>query len=192
MAARGGRREEQYRDRVLALGHAGLLKMWAAICRGAPLPGWPRGKALEYLILRALQLEGVEVTWPYRVYRQQPQQQQVEEIDGAAHFDGLTCLVECKARARLTDIAPIVKLKAQVMRRTRQTFGAVFSVSRFSPGALSLVEMLPPADVVLWEGPEIDRALRKRWLYEGTRRKLRYAAKGGMVNVNLIEMGDLK
>jgi hypothetical protein len=192
MVARGGRREEQYRDRVLALNLAGLLKMWAAIKRGTPLPGWPRGKALEYLILRAFQLEGVEVTWPYRVYRQQQPQQQVEEIDGTAHFDGLTCLVECKDRARPTDITPIVKLKAQIMRRTRQTMGAVFSVNRFAPGALSLVEMLPPADVVLWQGPEIERALSKRWLCEGTRRKLRYAAKEGLVGVNLIETGDLK
>jgi hypothetical protein len=37
--------------------------MWEVLCSRDDLPGWLPGRALEYLVLRAFQLEGAEVTW---------------------------------------------------------------------------------------------------------------------------------
>jgi hypothetical protein len=46
--------------------------------------------------------------------------------------------------------------------------------------------MLPPPDVLLWEGVEIDWALRGRRLLEGMRRKLRHAVETGFADLELV------
>lgn len=186
-------RAEEYKHRVLALDHGGLLEMWERLYRGTPLPGWPPGKALEYLILRAFQLEGAEVTWPYHVEAEHPYapRRKLEQIDGIVCFDGLSCLVECKHHRRPMDITPIVKLKSQISRRPRITMGAVFSTSVFHPAALELSRRLSPADVLLWRGREIDRALRKGWLCEGMKKKLIHAVKTGFADLDLVETRHL-
>jgi hypothetical protein len=42
-------------------------------------PGWPAGKALEYLIVRAFELDGANVRWPYDT---RIDGEVVEQIDG--------------------------------------------------------------------------------------------------------------
>jgi hypothetical protein len=181
---------EEYRNRILTLGHTGLLKMWDNIQAGTELAGWPRGKALEYLLLRAFQLEGAEVSWPYGVGLRQ-MHSQLEQIDGAIYFDGVSCLVECKDQHKKKNLkaVPIIKLKAQLMRRPRSTIGAVFSIGGFTPEATTLVQMLSPTDVLLWRGAEIDLALRRQRLCDGMRRKLRYAVEYGFPDLDLTEEG---
>ncbi|HZI11836.1 MAG TPA: hypothetical protein VE153_15740, partial [Myxococcus sp.] len=75
-----GERSADYRERVLALDSTGVYRTWQVVRRGDNLVGWPPGRALEYLILRAFQLEGAEVTWPYEVRRDGVL---LEQIDGA-------------------------------------------------------------------------------------------------------------
>jgi hypothetical protein len=70
------------------------------------------------------------------------------------------------------------------------TIGAVFSIKGFTEPATALIQMLPPVDVLLWEGDEIDRALRKRRLREGMRRKLRHAVEHGFADLNLMDLRD--
>ena len=189
MSDTGNVNTEEYKRRILALGHSGLLKMWDDIQAGTGLADWPPGKALEYLILRAFQLEGAEVSWPYRVYFPQERSLLLEEIDGALYFDGVSCLVECKAQREKKDLGavPIIKLKSQLMRRPRSTIGAVFSLGGFTQEAATLVQMLPPTDVLLWRGAEIDLALRRQLLCDGMKRKLRYAVERGFPDLDLTE-----
>jgi hypothetical protein len=175
---RGG----EYQRRVLALEHRDLLELWEGLRVGVAPADWPAGVLLEYLILRAFQLEGAEVTWPYRVYQEGVL---LEQIDGVVYFDGVSCLVEFKDVTRPVDAVAIVKLKSQLLRRPRTTLGALFNTSEFSSAALTLARMLPPPDVLLWRGEEIDVALRERRLIEGMRRKLRYAVEMGLVELNL-------
>jgi hypothetical protein len=63
----------------------------------------------------------------------------------------------------------------------------VFNTGRFSPTAASLMQMLPPPDVFLWDGAEIDFALQGQRLLEGMRRKLRHAVETGFADLNLVE-----
>lgn len=177
---RGG----EYQRRVLALDHSGVLALWQGLRAGVSPPEWPPGVLLEYLLLRAFQLEGAEVTWPYRVYQASVL---LEQIDGIIYFDGVSCLVESKDVTRAVDAMAIIKLKSQLLRRPRMTIGAVFNTGRFSPTALSLLRMLPPPDVLLWEGTEIEFALQEQQLLEGMRRKLRYAVETGFVNLKLVD-----
>ncbi len=178
-----GRQAEVYARRIQLLGHAGLLEMWGRLQEG-PLGDWPEGFALEFLVLRAFQLEGAEVTWPFQVWQDDVL---LEQLDGALYFDGLSCLVETKDRARPLDYMTIARLKAQLLRRPRWAFGAVFSDSGFSRSALSMAQMLPPPDVLLWRGTEIERALRARRFREFMKQKLRYAVEHGFSDLDLTE-----
>lgn len=177
---RGG----EYQRRVLALEHRDLLELWEGLRAGVTPADWPAGVLLEYLILRAFQLEGAEVTWPYRVYQEGVL---LEQIDGVVYFDGLACLVEFKDVTRPVDAVAIVKLKSQLLRRPRTTLGVLFNTGEFSSTALTLGRMLPPPDVLLWRGAEIELALRERRLIEGMRRKLRYAVEMGLVELDLMD-----
>ena len=53
----------------------------------------PPRSPLEYLVIRAFEVEGAPVTYPYTVFVGGTV---VEQIDGAVYTDGLSCLVECK------------------------------------------------------------------------------------------------
>ncbi len=180
---RGG----EYQRRVLALGYEGLWALWQGLRAGVSPPEWPAGVLLEYLLLRAFQLEGAEVTWPYRVYRNGVL---LEQIDGVVYFDGVSCLVECKDMTSPVDALAIVKLKSQLLRRPRTTFGALLCTGKISEPASSLMEMLPPPDVLLWQGEELEQALREHRLLEGMRRKLRHAVEMGFAEVKPPEERD--
>ncbi len=177
-------RSGEYQRRVLALEHEDLVKLWSGLRVGVTPADWPPGVLLEYLLLRAFQLEGAEVIWPYRVYLEGVL---VEQIDGVLYFDGLSCLVEFKDVTRPVDSVAIVKLKSQLQRRPRTTIGALFNTGKFSEAAFMLLRMLPPPDVLLWSGTEIDQALRGRHLLEGMRKKLRYAVENGFADVEFMK-----
>ncbi len=177
-------RSGEYQRRVLALAHEDLVKLWSGLRVGVTPADWPPGVLLEYLLLRAFQLEGVEVIWPYRVYLDGVL---VEQIDGVLYFDGIACLVECKNVTQPVDSVAIVKLKSKLQRRPRTTIGALFNTGYFSGAAVSMMKMLPPPDVLLWSGTEIDLALRGRHLLEGMRKKLRHAVEMGFADVELVK-----
>jgi hypothetical protein len=52
------------------------------------------------------------------------------------------------------------------------------------------MEMLPPPDVLLWQGEELEQALREHRLLEGMRRKLRHAVERGFAEVKPPEERD--
>jgi hypothetical protein len=174
-------RGDEYQDRVQALDRAGVVKTWEALQAGYTPAGWPAGKLLEYLMLRGFQLEGAEVTWPFQVYERYP----LEQIDGVVYFDSLACLLECKDQKEAVDVGPILKLKAQLVRRPRVAVGALFSTGGFTDSAIRLANLLPPANVLLWKKKEIDLALRQGRLKEGMHLKLKHAIERGTMNLNL-------
>jgi hypothetical protein len=144
----------EYVRRVRALDAAGVWALWASVQTGVPVEGWPPGRLMEHLLLRAFELEGAHVSWPYEVRLGQVM---LEQIDGAVHFEGLSCLIECKAwHFKPVDILPIIKLKTRLMRRPGSALGAVFCAGIFSADALTTVHLLSPANVLLWHGGEIN------------------------------------
>lgn len=45
-----------------------LRKLWRSIEEGKTVEdGWDAGKAFEYLVVRAFQIEGADVRWPYDI-----------------------------------------------------------------------------------------------------------------------------
>ena len=71
-------------------------------------PGWAPGKALGYLIIRAFELDGASVRWPYDT---EMHGEVVEQIDGAIVAAGLHCLIECKDESKPSAIAPLAKMR---------------------------------------------------------------------------------
>ncbi|NMO13766.1 hypothetical protein HPC49_05645 [Pyxidicoccus fallax] len=172
-------RRAVYLERVLSLDRVGVYRTWQVVHQRGNLIGWPPGRALEYLILRAFQLEGADVTWPYDVRKDGVL---LEQIDGAVFFDGLACLIEARDRQAPLDFLSIAQMKMRLLRRPRMTLGAIFNNGTFTEAAHEMAESLPPPDVLLWEHQSIAQALRLGTLRDGMKRKLRYAIEHGLVD----------
>jgi hypothetical protein len=125
--------------------------------------GWEKGKAFEYLIMRAFELGGAEVKYPFSVNSNYPTSSQspIEQIDGIVYYDFLSCVLECKnlSLPEKVDYGVLAKLRSQLMRRPSATIGSIFSVSGFTEPAIILAGHLAPQTILLWEQTEIDYIL---------------------------------
>ena len=141
--------------RIRRLGWAGLRDLWVRLERG-PVAGWPPGRAFEYLVLRAFELDGATVREPFEVTLGDSI---VEQIDGAVYAGGLSCLVEAKDSKAAVDVAVLAKLRTQLARRPAGTIGAVFSRAGFTQPAVVLAGYFAPQIVLLWSGSEVEKCL---------------------------------
>jgi hypothetical protein len=154
--------EADYERKIARYNHARLRRLWNLIDEGRTAgDGWEAGKAFEYLVLRAFQIEGAEVRWPYEV---EIDDNVVEQIDGAIYTDGLACLIECKDRTTKADIEPVAKIRNQILRRPEGTIGIIFSRYGFTASALTLARFTLPQAILLWTGEEIAFALERRYM----------------------------
>src|SRR5437868_7082966 len=119
----------EYQRMIRALKWKGLQSLWAGIQQQAT-PDWEPGLAFQYLVLRLFELDGAQVRWPYTVALFG--ETNVEQIDGAVHYQGLACLVESKDATEGVAIAPIAKLRNQLLRRPAGTLGLMFSRRGFT------------------------------------------------------------
>ena len=143
--------------KIQAMDWAGLRDLWGKIQDG-DTPDWDAGRAFEYLILRAFQLDGALVRWPYHV---NVQSHLVEQIDGVVVAAGLHAMVESKAQKDPVAIEPIAKLRNQLMRRPAATVGMVFSSSDYTTPAIVLASYLAGQTILLWYAREISLALER-------------------------------
>ena len=111
--------QESCIGRVTQLDWAGLRALWGQI-QSRETPGWEQGEAFEYLVLRAFQIDGASVSWPYTVWHGR---QAIEQVDGAIASDGLWCLVESKDTQDRVNVEPLAKLRNQLSRRPSPTIG---------------------------------------------------------------------
>ncbi len=125
---------EEYENRVRPYDWDEVIALWQTIV-ARETPDWEAGKALEYVIMRAFQLDGAEVIYPYRVLMAG---EETEQIDGLVYADGLSCLIECKDLTSKVNIEPIAKMRHQLLRRPSSPIGAVFSRSGYNETALIL------------------------------------------------------
>ncbi len=56
----------KYEGMIKSLQWDGLRSLWHKI-ESRNTPEWDAGKAFEYMVLRAFELDGADVKWPYRV-----------------------------------------------------------------------------------------------------------------------------
>jgi len=172
--------------KVKLLDWSGLRTLWAGIQAGTP-PEWDGGEALEYLVIRAFEtdpFEAVTVRYPYEVSLFG---EKVEEIDGAVHLSGLSCLVESKDWGKNVAIGPIVKMRSQLMRRPAGTLGLMFSKKTFTKPAIYLAHFTMPQAVLLWSGFDLQVAMDEGRICEFLRLKHRICCEYGIPDFDLRE-----
>ena len=158
-----------------------LQRLWREITTGTA-KDWDAGKAFEYLVLRAFQLEGAAVRWPFNV---EMDGSTVEQIDGVVYTEGLACLVECKDGTTKANIEPIAKIRNQLLRRPGGSLGLVFSREGFTDSALTLARFCLPQTILLWTGEEVELALKKSLMRKGLIAKYRRCVEEGLPDYNI-------
>jgi len=173
----------EYEARIQQLDWSGLRSLWESIVR-RDTPDWDPGRAFEYLILRAFQLDGARVRWPYSILMED---QVVEQIDGAVHWGRLSCLVECKDTTYRISVEPIAKMRNQLLRRPTGAIGLVFSHAGFTQPAVLLARYISTQTILLWEGEEIDHALKQERIGEFLERKYCECVESGAPDTNILK-----
>ena len=175
--------EDINRHRISQLGDSDLLELWNQIKENQTESlDWKPGKAFEYLILRAFELEGAEVRWPFSV---DIEGNVVEQIDGVIYADGLSVIVESKDWTDRVNIEPIAKLRNQLLRRPSGSIGVIFSREGFTEPAITLAHYLSPQTILLRGGEEIAFALENRYMRQGLLAKYRYCVERGLPDYDI-------
>lgn len=172
----------EYQARIAGMGWTELSRLWDGI-NARDTQDWEPGKAFEYLVLRAFELDGADVKYPYTAHLLG---EEVEQIDGAVYWGGLKCLVESKDTAEPVDFKPLAKLRSQLQRRPAEAIGIVFSRNGFTDPALLLAQFLSPQSILLWRGDELAYALSRRSMGQGLLKKYRVCIEEGLPDYNLL------
>lgn len=162
-----------------------LRVLWDAI-KARQTRGWEPGKAFEYLVIRAFQRDGAAVTWPFSV---RLFGEEVEQIDGAVYWEGLSCLIESKDTSDNMTVAPIAKLRNQLLRRPAGTLGILFTSGGVTDAARSLAYFSLPQAILLWSGDELEHALHEERMGEFLIWKYRACVEFGMPDYDIRERG---
>lgn len=179
--------ESEYQQKIRAFKWSGLSKLWNAVKKG-DTPGWDSGRAFEYLILRAFELDGAEVRWPYNVEQNGVI---IEQIDGVVYVDGISCLIECKDRSRQKgrkeniNFEPIAKMRNQLMKRPSTVIGCIFSSGGFTRAAFILANFIHPQTILLWNGDEVTYCLEKKIFSEPLVGKYRKSVELGIYDYDI-------
>ncbi len=176
-------KSDEYVSKIKSLDWSGLRNLWDGICQGST-PGWAPGKAMEHLMLRAFELDGADVAWPFEV---KVGKETVEQIDGVVYAGDLICVLECKDSEEPVNVGPIAKLRNQLLRRLSGVLGLLASRGGFTSPARTLAQFLAPQAILLWEGGEIGVVLEKKSFKEALRKKYRYYVEYGMLDYTVQE-----
>jgi hypothetical protein len=168
--------QDDPRQFIQSLGWPELGELWNSI-RQRKADNWLPGQALEHLVLRMFQLNGADIAWPFSV---DLHDEEVEQIDGAVYWNGLSCLCECKDQAAPVNFEPIAKLRNQLLRRPAGVVGMIFSSSGFTEAATILANFTSPQAVLLWGAGDIDAAIREREITAVLMKKHRYVIEQGV------------
>ncbi len=109
----------------------------------------------------------------------------VEQIDGSVRVGGLYSLVESKDEDGNIAIAPIAKLRNQLLRRPAGTFGMVFSSHRFTEPAIQLAHFALPQAILLWTGDQVEYALNNQNICELCELKYRMCVDHGILDFDV-------
>ena len=147
-----------YEKLIRGMNGADMGELYADI-QAHNTPGWARGKAFEYLVPRLFDLDKARVRWPYE---SKIGGQIVEQIDGAIVASGLHCLIESKDEKEPLAIAPVAKMRNQLLRRPAATIGMIFSTSGYTEPAQLLTNYLGSHTILLWHPQEVDLAIQRK------------------------------
>lgn len=156
-----------------------LLRVWEDIKARRPIDGWPRGKAFEYFVVRAFDIEGLRVKWPYEVtYRQKLGI--VEQNDGFIYLGERPFLIESKDVSDPLEVESVAKLRFRLEARPPGTMSVLFNSTKFSLATEVFAQFAVPLNVVLWRGQDFDSVLPTASMAAGLQAKLDAATERGI------------
>jgi hypothetical protein len=173
-------KELQCKELVQTYDKEDIKNLWKKIQNNEDTP-FEKGKALEYLIIRAFELDGAEVEYPYSIRKNGVQ---VEQIDGLIHFEYLSCLIECKDHSDNVNVEPLAKMRSQLLRRPSSTIGSIFSINGFTQPAIILASYMAPQTILLWEQTEIDYVINEGNIADSLKEKYRMCIKECICDFN--------
>jgi hypothetical protein len=176
---------EEYKQRISTFDKKALIELWQQI-KDRNTSDWDAGKAFEYLVIRAFELEGARVSYPYSV--KLDDNAIIEQIDGAVYFENFYCLIEAKDTDKPMNVEPVAKLRNQLLRRPSSLIGVVFSNSGFTSPAITLARFLSPQTILLWTGEELEYALENSLMKNGLTEKFFHCTENALPDYNLLEM----
>jgi len=163
-----------------------LLQIWEKTKGGQTIDGWSAGKAFEYLVIRAFDIEKTRVCWPFLVTY--PQRfGTMEQIDGIVYLGERAFLVESKDLSTPAAIEAVAKLRFRLEGRPPSTMGIIFSVDNFSLPTEVFTQFASPLNVLLWGSSDLDSALKQSAMTKALALKLEYAIEFGLP---LFPLGD--
>jgi hypothetical protein len=175
--ARPSEKACEYIKRIEAMSWPELAVLWEAIKIGE-VAGWEEGKAFEHLVMRGFALSGLAIEYPYDV---PPGGSPIEQIDGLVILGCHTFLVECKDSDKV-DIEAIAKLRNQLLRRPKTTFGCVFTTGAFTAPALIITDFSVPHRILLWSGFDVQECVSKKDFKKTLQDKYGHLCKYGLTD----------
>lgn len=187
--------EEERKETIQQLGWEDLQVQWKDRKTPEMQEKWGKGKFFEYAILRAFELEEVEVKFPFNVpYPQSVSDgnEVMEQIDGVIYENGLTILAESKDyEDNKIDIEPLAKLQVRLKRRPASVIGCIFTATDFTLPAQVLIESLMPHTILLWNNSDIEYCMENRCFRKGLKLKYRSVIEDGNHMLNLSVMSQI-
>jgi hypothetical protein len=166
-----------YVEAARSMQWAELRVLWEAIKRGKTT-GWPPGKALEYLVVRAFELERLVVAYPYEV---SVDNDVLEQIDGIVYLNELAFIIECKDTA-LQDADLVRKTIYQLSRRPPATMACIVITGRLTESAKTLAKWIFPHRIVFWQPADIEQAIDTQSFKSTLIEKYRSLCKNGLLD----------
>lgn len=185
--------EEEYVARIRRItSYEELQQLWSDHTKDKDSKDdWAKGKLLEYMVLRAFELEFIameckygrsqgHVTYPYSVgyptFDEQVSDKVLEQIDGVICCNGLYAMVEFKDYTRnKISVEPLAKMRNMLARRHANVFGMFFSATSFTTPAQIQVQFMAPQIIILWGFEDMDYCMRHSCFVECMEWKYRQA-----------------
>lgn len=179
MPAKSKKTSDDYRTLAQGWNSNNLLTIWSQIKSGASIRGWPSGKAFEYMVIRAFEIGGLRVTYPYEVTY--PQKFGIlEQIDGVVYLGERPFLVESKDLSEAAAIEAFAKLRFRLEGRPPGIMGILFSVRDFTLAVEVFAQFASPLNVLLWNRADLDIALNTNMMKSALEQKLQFALEYGL------------
>lgn len=150
--------------------HQELIRAWETIIDPRKAQeGLSPQLAFRQLIIRAFELEGAEVRFPYQV-KEDTERDALENLDGVIYLNGHSCIVEshCLSKGGVTSrranvsSGHISRFRSKLLNRPGYAIGSVFSATGFSPSALMQAQLSLPQTILLWSEEEIKECLYRQ------------------------------
>jgi len=164
--------EKKLIKRIQGYDWAKLERFWQKI-KNRTTPKWSSGKALEYMLVRAFDLEGAEVVYPYNNIVLNAK----EQFDGFVFVRdlGVGFLIECKDWQDKVAFDELAKLHGRLTYRMYSTYGLFLSRNGYTPSAVEMMYMVHPHNILLWEFDEIDECFKNHKFLKALKYKYQYA-----------------